>query len=525
MKLLRHASIGVKVGLILTVAALCLAAVAALGLSVTHDLSASLRALQSTTLPNLATATELQRRFGSVYATINQSLAWTGAEFPAKRIDALDKALMKELVDIQKMLAEQRALPVWDESAQQQLAALDKAFVTFNRAALDTLDMKSSGLGTAGSFIESMQLAYRKLDEQITVIEVMQRDSANARVDASMADAAKNSASIAIVSTFALLLSSLVGWWCARQITAPLRFAQNLAAGMARGDLRVRSVDPSRDETGRVLNALDHVSDQLGQVIVAVRGMAQQVEADSAELAQGNYHLSDRNEVQASRLRDVVALIEQLNSSVRHNAQIALDADMLAREAGQVTEEGGRTVSEVVRTMDELNSQSNRISEIIGVIDGIAFQTNILALNAAVEAARAGEQGRGFAVVASEVRTLAQRSSEAAREIRTLIGASVEYTVAGTVKVQAAREAMKRIVLVITRNASVMSQIAAASQEQARGVSQIERAVCEMDHSTQQNATLVEQTAVATESMKSQSQQLVQLLDRFRTTDQGLQNS
>ena len=195
MKLLRHASIGVKVGLILTVAALCLAAVAALGLSVTHDLSASLRALQSTTLPNLATATELQRRFGSVYATINQSLAWTGAEFPAKRIDALDKALMKELVDIQKMLAEQRALPVWDESAQQQLAALDKAFVTFNRAALDTLDMKSSGLGTAGSFIESMQLAYRKLDEQITVIEVMQRDSANARVDASMADAAKNSAS------------------------------------------------------------------------------------------------------------------------------------------------------------------------------------------------------------------------------------------------------------------------------------------------------------------------------------------
>jgi methyl-accepting chemotaxis protein len=322
---------------------------------------------------------------------------------------------------------------------------------------------------------------------------------------------------IAIATGVALLLSALAVWWCSRLIVGPLRSAQQLASAMAVGNLSLRSTGAARDETGRMQSALDQVSVQLGELVREVRGTAQQVEVASAEIAQGNLDLSGRTELQASRLQEAVGSIEQLSTSVRHNAQSAELADTLVREASQVTQEGGQAVGEVVRTMDELNTQSRRISEIIGVIDGIAFQTNILALNAAVEAARAGEQGRGFAVVASEVRTLAQRSSTAAREIRSLISTSVQCTEAGTVKVQAAGQTMQRIVEVITRVSAVTGEIASAGRAQAQDLSQINSAVAEMDHSTQQNAALVEQAAAATESLKSQSQRLVQLLDRFQT--------
>ncbi|MCV0441381.1 MAG: HAMP domain-containing protein [Hydrogenophaga sp.] len=517
MKLFDNARIGVKVALAPLITMLCLAIVAGLGLWATRDLSSSLRSMQSSTLPTLATTTELQRRIGAAYASTNQSLAWTGAEFPATRIDALDKALASELGEIETLIKAQHALPIWDEAAREQLLVLEKTHAAFRQTALDAIDMKSTGLATAGSFIDIMQTAYLKLDEQISALAASQREAANARVDASAAAAAGKGMGIAVGAALALLLSAVAGWWCARRIVAPLRAARALAAAVADGDLRTQSHNTSNDETGQVLQALDQVSAQLGELVAEVRGTAQQVEVASSEIAHGNTDLSGRTEQQAARLQQAVSAIEQLSGSLRQAAQHAQQADGLARQASEVAREGGEVVDEVVRTMDQLNAQSLRIREIIGTIDGIAFQTNILALNAAVEAARAGEQGRGFAVVAGEVRNLAQRSGEAAREIRKLIGTSVEYTEAGTTKVQAAGDTMRRIVESIGRTTSMMGEIATASREQAEGVSHINQAVSEMDQSTQQNAALVEQAAAATESLKSQSQRLVQLLDRFRT--------
>ncbi len=517
MNMLRHARIGIKVAVAPLVAMLCLVAVATLGLWATRDLSSSLRALQAETLPTLATASELQRRIGAAYATANQSLAWTGAEFPAARIEALDKGLVAELSAIEALLKAQQSVPGWDSAAVGQLAALEKSHAAFKRSTLDALDMKSTGLSTAGSFIDSMQTAYLQVDGQIKALAESQKQAASAQVDASEAAARAKGVGIAAGGAVALLLSALAGWWCSRLIVAPLRRAQEDALALADGDLRSRPVEASADETGRVLATLGQVSAQLGQLVGDIRGTAREVEGASSEIAQGTADLSGRTEQQAARLQETVSSIEQLAASLRHNADNARQADTLAREASAVAAEGGVVVGEVVRTMDELAQQSRRIREIIGTIDGIAFQTNILALNAAVEAARAGEQGRGFAVVASEVRALAQRSADSAKEIRTLIGTSVEHTEAGTAKVQAAGETMQRIVDAIARTTAVMGEIASASREQAEGVAHIDRAVAEMDRSTQQNAALVEQATAATESLKAQSQRLVQMLDRFRT--------
>ncbi|RJP68370.1 MAG: HAMP domain-containing protein, partial [Comamonadaceae bacterium] len=356
-----------------------------------------------------------------------------------------------------------------------------------------------------------------KLDEQISALAASQREAANARVDASAAAAADKGMGIAVGAALALLLSAVVGWWCARMIVAPLRAARALAAAVANGDLRTQSHTTSRDETGQVLQALDQVSAQLGTLVSEVRGTAQQVEVASGEIAQGNADLSTRTEQQASSLQETAASMEQLGSTVRQTADNASKANELALNASKVAIEGGDVVGQVVETMKGINDSSRKIADIIGVIDGIAFQTNILALNAAVEAARAGEQGRGFAVVAAEVRNLAQRSAQAAKEIKGLIDTSVERVASGTALADQAGTTMQGVVNAIRRVSDIVGEISSATSEQSSGVGQVGEAISQMDKVTQQNAALVEESAAAAESLKSQSQRLVQLLDRFQT--------
>ena len=287
--------------------------------------------------------------------------------------------------------------------------------------------------------------------------------------------------------------------------------AQAVAAGDLSTTIPLRAGDHSS-----LMARLQEMQLSLSKAVSEVRLGSDSVATASQQIAQGNQDLSGRTEQQASALQQTSATMEQLGTTVRHNADSARQANQLALGASSVAQQGGQMVGEVVQTMKGINDSSRRIADIIGVIDGIAFQTNILALNAAVEAARAGEQGRGFAVVASEVRSLAKRSADAAREIKTLITASVERVEQGSVQVDRAGKTMTEIVAAIARVTDIVAEISAASAEQSNGVGQVSQAVQQMDQATQQNAALVEESAAAAESLQQQAQQLVQAVAVFR---------
>ena len=303
-----------------------------------------------------------------------------------------------------------------------------------------------------------------------------------------------------------------------RSITAPLAEAVGLARAVAEGDLSVAVQVRGNNELGQLMQALSDMQSHLSKVVAQVRRGSEGVATASAEIASGNNDLSNRTESQASALEQTAASMEELNSTVQQNADSARQANQLAMNASTVAVQGGEVVGQVVETMKGINESSRKISDIISVIDGIAFQTNILALNAAVEAARAGEQGRGFAGVASEVRSLAGRSAEAAKEIKTLINASVERVEHGTHLVDQAGATMTEVVTSIRRATDLMGEISSASTEQSLGVSQVGEAVAQMDQVTQQNAALVEEMAAAASSLKSQAQELVQVVSVFKLT-------
>ncbi|MDE2297906.1 MAG: MCP four helix bundle domain-containing protein [Burkholderiales bacterium] len=322
-------------------------------------------------------------------------------------------------------------------------------------------------------------------------------------------------------SAFALVVAALMGLWIIRSITRPINLAVKVSRAVAVGDLSTRIVATGKNETAQLLVALKEMQSSLIQVVSHVRQNADSVATASAQIAQGNQDLSQRTEQQASALEETAASMEQLSSTVRQNADNAKQANQLALGASTVAIKGGDVVGRAVDTMKGINDSSKKIADIIGVIDGIAFQTNILALNAAVEAARAGEQGRGFAVVAAEVRSLAGRSADAAKEIKGLITASVERVEQGTALVDQAGATMTEVVASIKRVTDIMGEISAASTEQSAGVAQVGEAVGQMDRATQQNAALVEESAAAAESLRDQAQQLVQAVAVFKLDDAG----
>jgi methyl-accepting chemotaxis protein len=316
-------------------------------------------------------------------------------------------------------------------------------------------------------------------------------------------------------------LGALLSWLLARGIVRPIRAAVALAETVASGDL-THAIEPSaRDETGALLRALRHMNDSLVHIVSDVRAGTDTIADASAEIAAGNLDLSARTEQQAASLEETAASMEELTGTVRQNADNARQANQLAITASDVAREGGAVVGQVITTMGSINASSRKIVDIIGVIDGIAFQTNILALNAAVEAARAGEQGRGFAVVAAEVRTLAQRSAAAAKEIKTLIGDSVDQVDAGARLVDQAGATMAQVVESIRRVTDIMAEITHATAEQRGGIEQVNQAIGLMDAATQQNAALVEQAAAAAASMQHSASGLAQVVGVFKV-DRGV---
>ena len=410
--------------------------------------------------------------------------------------------------------------------ATRMTREVSQMFQTFSAARLAYV---SQGLLPIMDALLAQQLepAQQMYQERIAALARPVTQSLQALVELSDADAStkyqyinasnRTAQLLTLLGTLlALLLGSTLAWAITRSITRPLSQAVALAQRVAGGDLSTRIEVSGRDESADLLRALDAMNTSLAKVVREVRHSADSIATGSTEIASGNADLSQRTETQASNLEQTAASMEELTATVKQNAETARSASQIASGASAAAQRGGAVVAQVVGTMDEIAASSHKIADIINVIDGIAFQTNILALNAAVEAARAGEQGRGFAVVASEVRSLAGRSAQAAKEIKALIGTSVEKVGAGTQQVAQAGQSVRDIVHQVQRVTDLIAEISAASHEQSEGITQVGEAAQQLDQVTQQNAALVEQSAAAAESLKGQAAHLAQLVAVFK---------
>lgn len=359
-------------------------------------------------------------------------------------------------------------------------------------------------------------LAFLQSQKNLVAHEQHMMEAGNAQASAST-----NSARLFISSLAALIIvvGIVFAYLVTRSITRPIEEAVDVARTVAAGDLTSTIVVSSRDQMGDLMRSLKEMNDTLRQTVTGVQSAAGSITSASVQIAAGNTDLSQRTEEQAASLEETASSMEQLTATVKQNADNAKQATQLAVDASAEATKGGEVVTDVVATMHAISDGSKKIADIIGIIEGIAFQTNILALNAAVEAARAGEQGRGFAVVASEVRSLAQRSGSAAKEIKDLIDASVSQVEHGSAQADSAGHAMTQIVSSINRVAAVMGEISAASDEQSAGIEQVGHAVAQMDQVTQQNAALVEEATAAAASLRDQAQQLQQVVSVFRVEE------
>jgi methyl-accepting chemotaxis protein len=404
------------------------------------------------------------------------------------------------------------------EAEQQHLvkaAELRKAFLAAHQKVVDA---KKAGNAEEADrlFASEFMAAATVYQDHVQAFLKIQTDAIDATGQRVSREADRAQALLAALGLSALAAGVLMTLALARTITRPLRQAVDLAQAVASGDLTQRITVHAQDETGELLAALAEMQQRLAQLVAQVRQGVDSVGGASEEIARGNADLSRRTEQAASHLQQTTASMSALTGTVAQTAESARTADRLAGEASAAAQRGGEVVGQVVSTMDEINASSKKIADIIGVIDGIAFQTNILALNAAVEAARAGEQGRGFAVVAGEVRLLAGRSAEAAREIKSLIGSSVERVESGARLVADAGRTMDEIVSGVKRVSDVIGEISAATSEQSAGIGQVNAAVTQIDGMTRQNGALVDQSTGAATGLRDQAQQLGSVVARFR---------
>ncbi|MCW2488070.1 methyl-accepting chemotaxis protein [Candidatus Symbiopectobacterium sp. NZEC127] len=406
--------------------------------------------------------------------------------------------------------------------AQTALTFLSQSLSVEQR---ETLDPVLSTMNHYEEQVLSYMPAYQKEMESVTqmndiAVALSDRitELLNAQLQQTDHNVRTSEIQLTVTALITLLAGLLIAWFISRQITAPLTHTLTIAERIATGDLTMNMSTSRRDELGQLLNAMAKMNGNLHQMIDDIRVGVGQISTAASEIVAGNTDLSSRTEQQAAAVEQTAASMEQLTATVKQNADNASHANKLVVNASQTAKQGGEQVGHVVQTMVDIEQSSKRIAEITSVINSIAFQTNILALNAAVEAARAGEQGRGFAVVAGEVRNLAQRSSQAAKEIEGLISESVTQISQGANLVTNAGKTMDNIVKSVTQVHDIMGEIATASEEQSRGIAQVSQAIAEMDGTTQQNAALVEQSAAAANSLEEQTQVLTEAVSVFRLT-------
>ena len=434
----------------------------------------------------------LSERIGKARADLRQRLK----DYELLVSDDQDRALLKKVGD----------------GLSAYFAVQDKVL----KASEDSAADPTQGTAAREMTFGAARVAFNPVRETVSQWWDYNEKIAGATTEAAVAAYSRVLWTFAIVSLVALVIGVLAALAITRSITGPVQRAAQAVRAVAGGDLTQRLNGSSRDELGQLLEGLDEMTQNLARMVSGVRQGCDQLNVAAAEIAQGNADLSARTESQASSLEETAASVEQMAAQIKANADNARQADQLANHASEVAGAGGVAVGEVVTTMDAISASSRKIGDIIGTIDGIAFQTNILALNAAVEAARAGEQGRGFAVVAGEVRLLAQRSAEAAKEIKSLIGDSVGKVESGSAQVLSARETIGQMVNEVRKVTDLVGEITVSSREQSEGVGQINAAVSQLDQMTQQNAALVEESAAAAESLREQSARMAEAIGVFK---------
>jgi len=483
------------------------------GITMVSRVSAGTAELADRSIPNINATSAVLAEINDVAVALRNMMLDADPADRQKQLEeiaASRKAGQEQLAQLRKNLARPDTVAVLD----RMLAANDK-YVQGQEELIKRIQAGDEQ-GARAFLKEVLRPALGELKGAVNEQLALQREIATRRADDARATEASTRLLMLALALASLAVAILVAWWNTRSITRPLARALDVANTVAAGDLTSRIEVTSRDETGRLLQALKTMNENLVRTVTTVRTSTETIGTASGEVAAGNLDLSSRTEQQASSLEETASSMEELTSTVKQNADNARQANTLAEAASSVAERGGQVIGEVVGTMERINSSAGKIADIIGVIDGIAFQTNILALNAAVEAARAGEQGRGFAVVATEVRNLAQRSAAAAKEIKGLIGDSTEAVAAGSKLVNDAGATMSEIVDSVRRVTDIMSEITAASSEQTAGIEQINEAVAQMDQVTQQNAALVEQAAAASASMQEQTAKLAEAVSVFR---------
>ncbi|WP_313067708.1 methyl-accepting chemotaxis protein [Achromobacter animicus] len=445
--------------------------------------------------------------------------AYLGASTDQERL-----ALRKQFDDAVKnmdVLREKAAANFYEEQTKHLLAQFGETEQVWKREAAAFFDAaKSQPMTQTDPRVAEAEkrviASSQKLDDLMTNLAISKEKAAERSVAEGTALYNTVRAIMIALAIAGVAVGMLLGWLVTRGIVRPLGEAVSAARQVAAGDLTTEIRVVTRDETGDLMGALKAMNESLARIVKDVRDGCENIASASSQIAQGNADLSQRTEEQASSLEQTAASMEELTSTVQQNANNASEADRLVSQASNVAVRGGEVVEGVVQTMSAISDSSRRIADITGVIDGIAFQTNILALNAAVEAARAGEQGRGFAVVAGEVRTLAQRSAVAAKEIKVLIDESVTRVEGGSRQVDEAGRTMREVVDSVRQVATLVREISGASEEQSTGIGQVNQAVSQMDTVTQQNAALVEEAAAAAASMQEQATRLAQEVRRFK---------
>ena len=479
-----------------------------------------LNASAETTKAMLDLPLKKERLVSDWFANVNAGVRRTAAiarssdasltQFFAQDVVEASKASSAYQKSFEELLNSPAEIQLFEEIGRHR-----KAFIA-TRDKITQLKKESQEQAALDVLEREFQPAARAYLDGMQALQRLQRDEINQRTQLLVQTNESSGWMMSGLGLMAVIASIIVAWWMTRRITQPIHQAVALAQQVAAGNLRHSLSGHDDDEMGVLLSTLNTMQDNLAAVVSKVRYSAETLANSSTEIAQGNLDLSQRTENQAAALEETSATMSELNDTVKENAKHALSGKQLAQQASAVAAEGGVVVERVVTTMAKINQSSSQIAEIIGVIDSIAFQTNILALNAAVEAARAGQQGLGFAVVATEVRSLAQRSAQAAREIKQLIEHSLNEVAAGGRMVDEARATMSDIVTAIHDVTTSITQISAASSEQSLGINQVGIAIRQMDENTQQNAALVEESAAAAESLKFQASELVEAVAIFK---------